>query len=71
MRGEAFFHREIRRVAHIGGVGVATGTVGHALFTGLTGLLVGQYLTHLIALFTFFQIVSGRHRLEHFGHLQQ
>ncbi|MCY1424201.1 hypothetical protein D9M71_399380 [compost metagenome] len=40
LRGEAFFHREIRRVAYIRGVGMATGTVGHALFTGLAGLLV-------------------------------
>ena len=39
LRGQAFFHREIRRVAHIGGIGVATGAMGHALLAGLAGLL--------------------------------
>ncbi len=60
LRGEAFFHREIRRVAHIGGVGVTTGAVGYTLFAGLTGLQVSQYLSRLIALF---EVMPGCHRL--------
>ncbi|MCY1464288.1 hypothetical protein D9M71_822910 [compost metagenome] len=68
LRGQAFFHRQVGRVAHIRRVGVATGAVGHSLLTGFAGLVVGQDLARRIGLF---EVTVRRHRLQHFGHLQQ
>ena len=38
LRGQAFFQRQVRRMAHVRRVGVAAGAVGHALYWCVLGL---------------------------------
>ncbi|MNI08978.1 hypothetical protein D3C73_620310 [compost metagenome] len=68
LRGQALFHRQVGCVAHVRGIGVAAGAVGHPLFTGVAGLLMSQHFARFIGCI---EVAVRGHRPQDFGHLQQ